>query len=219
MKKIIASAGIAAVGAAALQAAPQVGSGSTSSTQTSKPWSLSASLRAFYDDNITTIPDALESYGIEFSPSISYSIIQEQTEIELGYRYGLRWYEDREPDSEDHSHTVSANISHSASPSLSFKVGNTLRIAQEPRVETGTGIPIRGLQDYLDNEASIYATKALGSTRYSVNLGYSNRVLNFDDPAFSTLLDRMEHTPLIHLLAQLNPSKVEVIGYRFKSVN
>ncbi|MCS1409126.1 MAG: hypothetical protein M2R45_02305 [Verrucomicrobia subdivision 3 bacterium] len=217
MKKIIASVGIAAVGVATLQAA-HVG---LSPTQTSKPWSISASLRGFYDDNITTSPNALaqqESYGIEVKPSLSYNIVREQVHFGVGYTYGLRWYEDRDPDSDDNSHTVAVNLTQDVSPSLSIELGNTFRITQEPRVETGTGTPLRGLQDYLDNEAHIYATAAI-SPIHSVYWGYSNRLLKYDDPGFANLLDRMEHSPLIHFRAQLNPNTIGLIGYRFKAVN
>ena len=51
MKKIIASVGLVAAGAASVQA--QYAPGLTSQEMT-KPWSLSASLRGFYDDNYLT---------------------------------------------------------------------------------------------------------------------------------------------------------------------
>jgi len=210
MKKLIASAGIAAVGVAGLQAAD------------SKPWSISASLRGFYDDNITTVPDAVkeESFGIEVSPSVNYNIVRDQTTLSLGYTFGLKWFEDREPDSSDESHTVAASLDHQVSSTLSFSASNTFRVAQEPSVTTGTlvRVPIRGEQDYLDNDANVSLTKVL-SDIYSVELGYNNRVINFEDAAFSALLDRVEHTPWVHLLGQINKSTVGLIGYRYKAVD
>lgn len=217
MKKIIASAGIAAVGIASLQAAPQVGLGPT---QTSKPWSISASLRGFYDDNITTVPDAIkeESYGISVSPSLNYNVVRESTQISLGYTFGLRWYEDRVPDSSDESHEVSARINHDVSPSLSFSLSDTLRIAQEPTIANGARTRvIRGDQDYLQNDAAIGMTKVL-SGRLSLFTQYSNRIVNYDDAGFSGLLDRVEHTPLVHLMSEINPNTVGLLGYRFKAV-
>ena len=126
---------------------------------------------------------------------------------------------------------IAAKIAHSVSPTLSFELANNLRIAQEPEIEVGTvrrvansdpvsGFPraIRGEQDYLHNQASFYATQMLSDT-YSIYAGYANTVFNFDDPSFSALLDRMEHTPLVHLKAQLRPNTVGLIGYRFKAVD
>ena len=244
MKNIIASTGLVALGIASLQPTTETNADPNPNT----PWSISASLRGFYDDNITTLPDKYlvyyeqmtirdpntgdfvdeqipiyenkqSSYGISFSPSVNFTAVREQGEIGLGYTFGLKWYEDRDPDSTDESHTIAAKIAHSVSPTFSFELANNLRIAQEPEITAGTvKRPIRGEQDYLHNQASFYATQMLSET-YSIYAGYANTVFNFDDPAFSTHLDRVEHTPLIHLKAQLNPNTVGLIGYRFKAVD
>lgn len=270
MKNIIASTGLVALGIAGLQPTTETNADPNPTT----PWSISASLRGFYDDNITTLPDKYvigygqkivgyetirsednsfvedptkpiyasdlekpiygkqSSYGISFSPSVNFNAVREQGEIGLGYTFGLKWYEDRDPDSTDESHTIAAKIAHSVSPTLSFELANNLRIAQEPEiiagtvrraevvVDPGTGAirTIRGEQDYLHNQASFYATQMLSDT-YSVYAGYANTVFNFDDPDFSRHLDRVEHTPLIHLKAQLKPNTVGLIGYRFKAVD
>lgn len=278
MKNIIASTGLVALGIASLQPNTEINADPNPNT----PWSISASLRGFYDDNITTLPDKYvigfkqkivgyeqiiigyeqmtirdpntgdfvdvddlekpihendpdnpiygndlekpiygkqSSYGISFSPSVNYNMVGEQTNVGLGYTFGLKWYEDRDPDSTDESHTIAAKIAHSVSPTFSFELANNLRIAQEPEITAGTvRRPIRGDQDYLHNQASFYATQMLSET-YSVYAGYANTVFRFDDPDFSRHLDRIEHTPLIHLKAQLNPNTVGLIGYRFKAVD
>ena len=170
------------------------------------------------------------SYGISFSPSVNFNAVREQGEIGLGYTFGLKWYEDRDPDSTDESHTIAAKIAHSVSPTFSFELSNNLRIAQEPEIEAGTvrrvggqtesGFlrAIRGDQDYWHNQASFYATQMLSDT-YSIYAGYANTIFNFDATRFSALLDRVEHTPLVHLKAQLKPNTVGLIGYRFKAVD
>ena len=286
MKNIIASTGLVALGIAGLQPTTETNADPNPNT----PWSISASLRGFYDDNITTLPDKYQvivgykpivgynvggltpdrpnivpeppasgeytpvygtelvneyvpgampvtghankqsSYGISFSPSVNYNMVGEQTNVGLGYTFGLKWYEDRDPDSTDESHTIAAKIAHSVSPTFSFELANNFRIAQEPEIEAGTvrrvgnqtesGFlrAIRGDQDYLHNQASFYATQMLSDT-YSIYAGYANTVFRFDDPDFSRYLDRMEHTPLIHLKAQLKPNTVGLIGYRFKAVD
>lgn len=275
MKNIIASTGLVALGIASLQPTTETNADPNPNT----PWSISASLRGFYDDNITTLPDTYRagfsgkyeqkiigyetirspedgsfidepiygddrtkpiydyaskqsSYGISFSPSVNFNAVREQGEIGLGYTFGLKWYEDRDPDSTDESHTIAAKIAHSVSPTLSFELANNLRIAQEPEIKVGTVRraevvvdsetdeirTIRGEQDYLHNQASFYATQMLSDT-YSIYAGYENAIFNFDDPRFSVLLDRVEHTPLVHLKAQLKPNTVGLIGYRFKAVD
>ena len=69
MKKIVASVGLFAVGASGVQAA----SLTALTVEGAKPWSISATLRGFYDDNVNTAPNSVsrtESFGFEASPSI-----------------------------------------------------------------------------------------------------------------------------------------------------
>ena len=63
MKKIIASAGLVAVSAAGLQAAAP----GLSPMEAAKPWSISATLRGFYDDNYTAAHKSFEddSFGTD----------------------------------------------------------------------------------------------------------------------------------------------------------
>lgn len=88
MKHILTSAGLLALGAVSLQA---VNTGDMSRVQAGKPWSVSASLRGFYDDNYTTSPerDSLgrtpqESFGVEVRPAVSLNLPMDQTFIGVG---------------------------------------------------------------------------------------------------------------------------------------
>src|ERR1017187_2924948 len=96
MKRIIASVGLVAVGASGLQAA--MDSGLT--PESGKPFTVSATLRGFYDDNINTaskdVPIAhRDSFGFEVSPSIQFSFPMEQTSITFGYVYSFKDYENK----------------------------------------------------------------------------------------------------------------------------
>ena len=106
MKRLIASAGLVAIGASGLQAA---NTGGLSDAQVSKPWSVSATLRGFYDDNYATLPKSSplkkDSYGLEFKPSGSVHFLPtDQTFIALSYVYSLKYYFDRPDSSTDQSH-------------------------------------------------------------------------------------------------------------------
>ncbi|HWI56660.1 MAG TPA: hypothetical protein VNZ22_05505, partial [Bacillota bacterium] len=103
MKKIVASVGLVALGASAMQASAQDLGG----PDTSKPWSVSATLRGFYDDNTGTVPDAVPvnhrgSAGWEVSPSATLNWSLEQTTISLGYLYSLKYYQNTPPTSGSH---------------------------------------------------------------------------------------------------------------------
>src|SRR5688500_9886824 len=104
MKKFITSAGLAALGLSTLQAA-HVPAG----VDTTKPWSISAALRGFYDDNYNTAPDGpskLEAFGFEVTPSFSLNFPLDQTFLGLSYVYSLRWYEERPGRNHDETHQV-----------------------------------------------------------------------------------------------------------------
>ena len=97
MKKIVASVGLVAVGATGLQAdlLPAL------TTESGKPWTVSATLRGFYDDNINTIPDnqtlppgsSRGSAGFEVSPAVQFSFPMEQTTLSFGAVYSLKYYD------------------------------------------------------------------------------------------------------------------------------
>ena len=111
MKKVIASAGLVAFGVTALQAQYAPG---LSRIETTKPWSVSASLRGFYDDNYFAQPNAFaeESYGFEVRPRIAFNLPREQTYIGGAYTYGLKYYEARDDDPIDQTHEVDLKLDH-----------------------------------------------------------------------------------------------------------
>ena len=69
MKKVIASAGLVAIGAVSLQTNAHV----DMSANSDKNWTVSGTLRGFYDDNYNTVPNGngkIGSAGFELMPSI-----------------------------------------------------------------------------------------------------------------------------------------------------
>src|SRR5947209_226984 len=101
MKRIIASASLVTLGAAGLQAAYAPG---LSPMETAKPWSVSATLRGFYDDNYNNapahpvdpaIPTAKSSGGFEVSPQFKVHTSMDQTYLGASYLYSMKYYFDR----------------------------------------------------------------------------------------------------------------------------
>src|SRR5712671_7012524 len=80
MNKIIASAGLAALGAANLHLANASG---LVPMDKPKPWSISGVVRGFYDDNPTDSfrTAKQESWGVEFSPSLAVNLAFDQTTL------------------------------------------------------------------------------------------------------------------------------------------
>src|SRR4051794_40366494 len=110
MKKILASAGLVALGVSGLHAASGP---NLSAAEATKPWSISAALRGFYDDNYTTSPNPTrrDSFGYEVTPSVSLNLPLENTFIGASYEYSLLYYEDR--GTYDQQHKFDGILDHS----------------------------------------------------------------------------------------------------------
>src|SRR6185369_17423628 len=146
MNKITMTAGVFALSAASLQAAATMDA-APGSQQATKWWSVSASLRGFYDDNYSTSPKEFkrDSFGFEVSPSASINLIRDQTSLGLNYVYSYRYYDDRhhlEIPSGDESHQVNAKLSHAFTPRFKLDVSDSFAVAQEPELIAG-GVPVQ----------------------------------------------------------------------------
>ncbi|HEX9048823.1 MAG TPA: hypothetical protein VF988_17490, partial [Verrucomicrobiae bacterium] len=83
MKKFVVSAGLAALGAAALDSAM------ADSLTSPKYWNVSGTLRGFYDDNYSISANSKGSFGLELLPAVWFHVPFQQTDIGLRYTYGL----------------------------------------------------------------------------------------------------------------------------------
>jgi len=228
MNKITTTAGIVALGAASLHAA--VDAPLAGSQQATKPWSISATLRGFYDDNYATAPDrfARDSFGFEVSPSAAVNIIRDQTAFGLNYVYSYRYYQDRAHlglPSDDQAHQVNAKLSHAFTPRYKLDLSDSFVVAQEPTLIAGD-LPV--LASFLRSDSSAYRNHAQGSfsagitEETTVVLGYSNQWYDYDQEgpnSFSALLDRVENLGSINLRQVVLPKTVVVAGYQFERID
>jgi len=229
MNKITTTAGLIAIGAVSAHAAvyaPPAGS-----QQATKPWSISATLRGFYDDNYSTSPRQIrrDSWGFEVSPSGSLNLIRDQTALGLSYVYSLRWYEDRDRrdlSATDQAHQVNAKISHAFTPRYKIDVSDSFVVAQEPQlIHADPGAPLttflRSEGDNLRN--TVIGSFSIGITEQTtVVLGYSNQYYDYEEEGLnsrSAFLDRVEHLGSINLRQVLLPRTVGVVGYQYEVVD
>ena len=226
MNKITATAGLVAIGAASVQA--QIYAPSPGSQEATKPWTISATLRGFYDDNYTTSASHLErdSVGFEVSPSAALNLIRDQTALGLSYAYSARWYEDRDEDSWDHSHQINGKLSHAFTPRFKIDLSDSFVIAQEPELiePAGAGVTSTGLR----SEGDVLRNHALGSFSAGITenltavIGYANEYYDYENEGFnsrSAHLDRMEHLASLNLRAVVLPKTVVVGGYNYEIVD
>ncbi|MFO1500364.1 MAG: outer membrane beta-barrel protein [Verrucomicrobiota bacterium] len=233
MKKLITSAGFAVLGAASLNAqqiyAPAPG---LTTTQLSKPWSVSAAIRGFYDDNYALTPSKgivlpngtkvkpQDSYGYEVTPSVGLNWTMEQTYLGLGYVYSLKYFENRVSDKYDQSHQANLKLSHAFTDRYKLDLTDSFVLTREPDLiapSNAANATIRSRQDVLRNYGAASFTAGL-SDRFSAVLGYSNTLYDFRDDgagSLSALLDRMEHLISANLRYQVQPSTVALIGYQY----
>ena len=224
MKKVIASAGLIAIGATGLQAQYAPG---LSRIESSKPWSISASLRGFYDDNYFAQPKqfADESFGFEVRPRIAFNLPKEQTYIGGAYTYGLKYYEAREDDPIDQTHEAQLKIDHRFSERLKVNLNNNFVYAREPEVVEGSGTAITTFRtdaSVLRNRASADVL-AQATETFGIGLGYENGWYDYQDDndpgSRSAVLDRLEHLVRLDGRWQARPNLVGIVGYQFGMIN
>ena len=190
MKRIIASVGLVAVGASGLQAAllPSM------TAESGKPWTLSATLRGFYDDNYNTMPDNAVlpagqhrgAYGFEVSPGLTFNLPMEQTTLSFGYVYSLKYYEYKPLNSTDYydqTHDFNAALTHAFSERYSISVKDDLAIGQEPdllRAGNTYNTFQRISGSNLRNYGSIDFLAQL-TPEFGIELGYANTMYSYAD--------------------------------------
>ncbi|HTH47164.1 MAG TPA: outer membrane beta-barrel protein [Candidatus Limnocylindria bacterium] len=215
MNKLIRAAGMLSLGTASLAVQTTV----SAADGGDKPWSLSAALKGFYDDNIYTRPNGpekIDSFGFEVSPSVKYVISTDDTALKLSYTYSAKYYEGRPSgaDKWDQAHLINASLKHAFTPRVSLELSDRFAVAQEPEQLDSTGFNFRAKGDNKSNHASIAATLGL-TEQLSAVVGYRNSFFDYDDPNYRVALNRIENSPSLDLRYQLLPSTVLIAGYSF----
>jgi hypothetical protein len=200
------------------------------SLQSDKPWSVSASLRGFYDSNINSSPNGFEqeSSGFQVNPTINYGIAGEQTSLNLGYFLAANWYDN--PVSTwsgpwELTQTFDAALSHTFSPRVDVNVKDSFVIGQEPDVLQVANSPFATSQTINGSNKRNYASLNLNlqaTTLLGFQVGYGNLLYNYDDSgpgSNSALLNRMENDVHLDSRWTLQPQTVGIIGYMFSDVN
>ncbi len=197
-------------------------------------WSLSGTLRGFYDDNYNTTPKKHGSAGFEASPSFSLNMPLEQTEIGLRYAYGLYYYQQREINGQnpiDQTHQLDLWLDHAFTPRWETKLEDTFAMSKEPSLTVGAAaVPQRTSQNNLVNtvNASLHTdwTRQIGTTLTYQNSFYyyenSGATINPDksvNASYAGLLNRVEQTVGLELQWAILPTTTAMVGYKFEQVN
>ena len=224
MKKLFVSLGLAAAGTASLHAAYAP----DSTVDNSKMWSLSGTLRGFYDDNYTTTPQKQGSAGFEASPSFSLNVPLQQTEIGLRYTYGLYYYQERQSNGSnpiDQTHQFDLWLDHAFTPRWETRIEDTLSVSQDPALTpSGTATPQRVEGNNLANtfNASLHTdwTRQFSTllTSQTSFYDYENSNGTAANPSYAGLLNRVEETAGVEFQWTFSRQTMGLVGYKYGQV-
>ena len=239
MKKIVASVGMAAIGASAIHTASAQVVGDTS-----KLWSISATLRGFYDDNTATIPNNQpvapgwhrDSFGFEISPSGTLVWSPDAaTSLSAGVLYSYKYYENPVPYSTGHgdnTFTFSGDFKHAFNEQMQARVSDSFAIGQEPDL-LRAGNTFSTFQRVSGNNIRNYGAISFDdqlTPKFGLSFGYDNSFYNYADDGVSTnvtgivpstggLLNRDENRAHLEGLYTIQPETKGLIGYQFSQIN
>lgn len=200
-----------------------------------KPWTVSAALRGFYDDNWAGVPDnstatRKDSWGFEVTPYLGFNFLpSETTSIGISYLNISRFYEGRESqqsDPWDFIHNATLKLSHAFSPRYQLKVRDSFIYAQRPEILTslaggGGSLLLRSSGSYLQNAGQV-SLAAQWAERLGSTITYENDLWDYEQSgngSYSARLDRMSHTIPVDLRWQVQPALIAMLGYSLNIVN
>jgi Putative beta-barrel porin 2 len=238
MNKIVASVGLVALGAAGLQTVSAV-----DSPNGNKPWSVSATLRGFYDDNPAGLPASFSvpnrgSFGYSASPAITLAMQNDQSSLSMGYTFSAIWYQHRpfgETDNYDLDHTFNLALNHSFNERYKVGVVESFVVGQEPDT-LRAGNVFNNFQrvpgDNVRNFGSITFDATL-TPLFGLEAGFANAFYDYRSapggvppadpeltpPDLQGLLNRIENTFHLDGRYQWLPDTVLILGYQFMNVS
>lgn len=239
MKKLFVSAGLVAIGAAAL------GTATADNVTSPKYWSVGATLRGFYDDNYDITGTKKGSFGLELLPTISFHEPLQQTDLGLRYTYGLYYYQDRNDAGVqpfDQTHQVDLWVDHAFNERWHANANDTFAVGQEPELLTpnptaAIAAPYRVNGDNVSNHGNM-ALNTDWTRLFSTSLSYENGFYDYEDsgtlvsadssgnpaiytpgdgfgPSLAGTLNRIEQNAALDLKWHLQPETTVFIGYSF----
>lgn len=237
MKKFFVSAGLVAIGAAALESAMADDTGP-------KYWSVGGTLRGFYDDNYNIAGNKKGSFGAEVSPTVSAHVPLQQTDMGIRYTYGLYYYQDRNDlglNAFDQTHDLDLWLDHAFNERWHGRFTDTFAVGQEPELIAGpdashpNAINYRVNGNNIGNHGNVSLTTEW-TRLFSTKLSYYNNFYHYQDkgavenpavypsgvgvgtvdgPSLQGLLDRDEHDIALDFQWTLQPETMVLAGYEF----
>jgi hypothetical protein len=232
MKKFFVSVGLIAAGTASLQATYAPEWSSTSASM----WSVSSTLRGFYDDNYNTSSSGSNkgSFGFEVSPQISLNVPLQQTELGLRYAYGLYYYQERENLNQnpiDQTHQLDLWVDHTFSERWQARVQDSFVVGQEPELlDPNTSVTTRTDGNNISNVGSV-GVNTIWTRLLSTAFNYQNSIFDYqnsganvsnistDGASLAGEMNRIDQSVSLDFQWRVAPDTMAFIGGAFEWVN
>ena len=232
-KKFFISVGLIAAGTASLQAAYAPDWNSKSASM----WSVSGTLRGFYDDNYQTAPNGPNkqgSFGFEISPELEFNVPLQQTELGMRYIYGLYYYQKREELGEnpiDQTQQFDLWVDHAFTERWQARAQDSFVMGQEPElIDPNTSVTRRVSGNNIRNTGTLTLNTAW-TRLFSTALNYQNSFFDYQNSGATTgnlatqgaslagLLNRIEQLVSLDFQWHVAPETVAFFGGQFGAVN
>jgi len=159
-----------------------------------KYWSVSGTLRGFYDDNYNITGNGKGSFGVQAMPSVSFHVPLQQTDLGLRYTYGAYYYQDRNDigvNPFDQSHQVDLWVDHAFNERWKARVNDTFAVGQEPELlnpnPSGPNpTPYRLNGDNIANHGAI-SLDTEWTRLLSTTISYDNNFYDYDNSGATTV--------------------------------
>ena len=132
-----------------------------------------------------------DSFGFEVSPSIQFSFPMEQTTINFGYIYSLKYYENKPVNStghDDNTHDFNVGLTHAFSERYSLSIRDSFVVGQEPDL-LRAGDTFNTFQRYSGNNDRNYGAidfSAQLTPEFGLDVGYANTLYSYADSTIPT---------------------------------
>ncbi len=145
-------------------------------------------MRGFYDDNYDIGSTKKGSFGTEVSPSVSYNLPLQQTDMGIRYTYGLYYYQQRQDlgvNPFDQTHQVDLWLDHAINERWHINFTDTFASGQEPELLTPglnsvSAVPFRVNGNNIANHANI-KLDTQWTPLFGTSLHYENDFYDYEN--------------------------------------
>ena len=162
------------------------------SSETRKMFTITATLREGYDDNVFTANTGKQSsFTTDITPTVLFDLPMENSDFSARYTFDAIYYTNRPGDQLDTSHEFVARFTHDFSEKVNIDLREQFRYYVQPDFFAGTGTLYRD-GAYISNSASAEVTSQWTPTFGSVST-YTNNVIYYQDSNVAQEQNNMEN--------------------------